>query len=69
MDKSLNPWIKKLFSDGSSMWREWSTKIAKMVNIGECVGSRSLGRRKKRWIDTVKDCIKKRGLDGASHGG
>ena len=23
----------------------------------------SLGRSRKRWIDTVKECLKKRGLD------
>ena len=26
-------------------------------------GSHSLGRPRKRWIDTVKECLKKRGLD------
>ena len=31
-----------------------------MVYVGECAGSRS---SRKRWIDTVKDCLKKRGLD------
>ena len=35
-------------------------KIAKRFYVGECAGSRSL---RKRWIDTVKDCLKKRGLD------
>ena len=33
--------------------------IAKRVYAGECVGSRSVDRQKKRWIDTVKDCLKK----------
>ena len=37
--------------------------IAKKVYVGECSGSRSVGRPKKRWIDTGKDCLKKRGLD------
>ena len=37
--------------------------IAKRVNVGECAGSHSVGRLQKRWIDTVKDCLKKRGLD------
>ena len=36
---------------------------AKRVYVGECAGSRSVGRPRKRWIDTVKDCLKKRGLD------
>ena len=38
-------------------------RIAKMVYVGECAGSRSVGRPQKRWIDTVKDCFKKRSLD------
>ena len=29
----------------------------------ECAGSRSVGRMRKRLIDAVKDCLKKRGLD------
>ena len=38
-------------------------KIAKRVYVGECAGSRSVGRPRKRWIDTVKECLKRRGLD------
>ena len=38
-------------------------RIAKSVYLGECAGSRSMGRLQKRWIDTVKDCLKKRDLD------
>ena len=38
-------------------------KIAKRVYVGECPASRSVGRPLKRWIDTVKDCLKNRGLD------
>ena len=34
-------------------------KIAKKVNVGECVVSRSVGRPRKRWIGTVKDCLRK----------
>ena len=26
-------------------------------------GSHPVGRQRKRWIDTVKECLKKRGLD------
>ena len=29
----------------------------------ECVGSRLVGRPRKRWIDSVNDCLKKRGLN------
>ena len=38
-------------------------RIAKRVNEGDCAGSRSVGRPQKRWIDTVKESLKKRGLD------
>ena len=38
-------------------------KIAKRVYEGECTGSRSVGRPRKRRIDTMNDCLKKRGLD------
>ena len=37
--------------------------IAKRLYVGGCAGSRSMGRPRKRWIDTVKECLKKRGLD------
>ena len=37
-------------------------RIAKRVYVGECAGSHSVGRAWKRWIDTVKECLKKRSL-------
>ena len=37
--------------------------IGGRVYVTECAGSRSVGRPTKRWIDIVKDCLKKRGLD------
>ena len=37
--------------------------ITKRVYVGECAGSRSVGRPRKRWIDTVKECLRKKGLD------
>ena len=40
-----------------------SDRIAKRVYVGECAGSRSVGRLRKRWNDTVKECLKKKGLD------
>ena len=38
-------------------------RIVKGVYAGECAGNRSMGRSRKRWIDTVKEYLKKRGLD------
>ena len=41
-----------------------SDRIAKRrVYVGECAGSHSFGRLRKGWIDTVKEFLKKRGLD------
>ena len=38
-------------------------RIAKSAYVGEYAGSHSVGRLRKRWIDTVKDCLRKSGLD------
>ena len=38
-------------------------RIAKRIYVGQCAGSRSVGSSWKRWIDTVKECLKNRGLD------
>ena len=38
-------------------------RIAKRVYVRECAGSCSVGRPQKRWIDTEKECLRKRGLD------
>ena len=38
-------------------------RIAESVYVGECAGSCSVGRSRKRWIDTVKEYLKKGGLD------
>ena len=37
--------------------------IAKRVYAEKFAGSRSTGRLWKRWLDTLKECLKKRGLD------
>ena len=38
-------------------------RIAKRIYVGKCAGNRSVGRLWKIWIDTMKDCLRKRGLD------
>ena len=35
-------------------------RIAKRVYVGECTGGHSVSRTWKRWIDTVKECLKKK---------
>ena len=38
-------------------------RITKRVYVGDFAGSRSVSSPRKWWIDTVKDILKKRGLD------
>ena len=40
-----------------------SDRIAKRIYVGECAVSCSVGRLQRRWIDTVEECLKKRGLE------
>ena len=40
-----------------------SDRIAKGVYVGECAGNHSVDRARKRWIDTLKECLRKRGLE------
>ena len=35
-------------------------RIAKRFYVGECAGSRTVGKPQKRWTDTIKDFKKKR---------
>ena len=49
--------LRKVFSDGSVIWREWKITGLLRVSVWECAGSRSVGRARKRWIDTVNDCL------------
>ena len=45
------------------MWRGWRGIGLLRVYVGECAGSHSMGRLQKRWIDSVKECLRKRGLN------
>ena len=38
-------------------------RIAKRAYVRQCAGSHSVCRPRKRWLDTLKDCFKKRRLD------
>ena len=42
------------------MERMENEKIAKMVYVWECACSHSVGRPRKRWVDRVKDWLKKK---------
>ena len=47
----------------SAMWKGWRGTGLPREYVRECAGNRLVGRPQKRWIDTVKDCLRKRGLD------
>ena len=57
-----------MIDDGVLRWvghveRRKNYRTTKRAYAGECTVNRSISRRRKRWIDTVKDCLKKRSLD------
>ena len=54
MNKVPNALIRELWF--SHVERMENDKIIKRVSVGECARSRSVGRLRKRWIDTVKNC-------------
>ena len=50
--------LMKVFSDGSTMWRECRNGgLLRGSLYGKWTGS-SVGRLRKRWMDTVKACLK-----------
>ena len=60
VNERINEGILRWFGHVESMEKD---RIAKRVYVRECADSCSLGRPQKRWIDIVKDCLRKRGLD------
>ena len=60
MDEKIDESVLRWFSHVERMEND---RITKRVYVGESAGSRSVGRLRKRWIETVKDCLKKRGMD------
>ena len=55
--------LMKACSGGSTTWKEWRMIGFPREYVKVCAGSRSVGRPWKRWIDTVKVCLKNRDLD------
>ena len=75
MDRVLNVWIRELCRvkkglderiDEGNVERMERGRIVKTVYIGECAGIHPVGTLQKSWTDTVKECLRKRGLDQAS---
>ena len=60
LDERIDEGVLRWFGHVEGMERDM---IAKRVYVGECASSRSVGKPRKRWIDTVKKCLKKRVLD------
>ena len=60
VDEKIDEGVLRWFGHVERMEND---RIPKRVYAGEGAGSRSVSRQRKRWIDTVKDCLKKRGLD------
>ena len=63
MKKRVNKRIDKDFLRWfGHVERMENDRCAKGVYLRKCAGSHSVGRLRKRWIDTIKDCLRKRGL-------
>ena len=63
LDERIDEGVFQWFGHVERMERDW---IPKRVYVGDCAGSRSVGRPRKRWIDTVNECLKKRGFQDRS---
>ena len=61
--KGVEKWIDGVLHRFSHVERMKNYRIAKKVYVGEYDGSHSVCRPQKRWIDTMKDYLRKRGLD------
>ena len=63
MDEKGVVWSDERIDKGVLRWfghveRMENDKIAKRFYVGECGGSCSVARPRKRWIDTVKECLR-----------
>ena len=56
LDEKIDEGVLRWFGHVKRMEND---RIAKRVYVGECAGSRSVGRPRKRWTNTVKDCLKR----------
>ena len=55
--------LMKVFCSDSVMWRGWRMISLLRESMKECAGICSFCRLQKRWIDTVEECLRKRGLN------
>ena len=60
LDEIIAESVLRWFGHVERMERD---RISKRVYVKECSGSHSVGRPWKRWIDTIKECLRKKYLD------
>ena len=60
LNERVDEGVLRWFGSVERMERD---RISKRVDVGECAGSRSMGRPRKRWTDTMQECLRKKGLD------
>ena len=68
MDKGVRKGLDERINEGILQWfghveRRERDRIVKRVYVGEYAGSCSVGRPWKRGTNTMKECLKKRGLN------
>ena len=80
MDRVPNAWIRELCGVRKGQDKRiyedvlhWfgnveRDRITKRIYVGVCASSCLVGGRQKRWIDSMKDCLKKRGLTSGKQG-
>ena len=54
VDETIDEGVLRWFGNMEKMEND---RIPKRVHLGKCAGSRSVGRTRKRWIDTMNDCL------------
>ena len=62
LDKKIDEGVLLWFSH---MERMENDSIATRAYVGECAACHSVGRLQKRWIDAMKDCLRKSKENGA----
>ena len=60
LEERIDEGVLRWFDHAKRMEKD---RTAMRVYVGECAGSRSVGRLRKRWNETMKDCLKKKGMD------
>ena len=61
----VKKWVDERIDESVLWWFSHveNDRIAKRMYVGEFASSCSLGRLRKRWIDAMKDCLRKSGVD------